>query len=94
MSGEARELPAEREHAGATAGGETGEVEAELRLHLDLLVEQLRAEGYGLREAQAEARRRFGDPERLALECSSVRAGASRLRHCRSPFRQGRSALR
>jgi hypothetical protein len=38
------------------------ELDEELRLHLELRVEQLRGRGWGEAEAWEEARRRFGTP--------------------------------
>ena len=44
---------------------------AEIDHHLEEIERQLRAEGYGPREARREARRRFGDPARIELAIGS-----------------------
>lgn len=57
------------------------EIREELELHVELLAEQLTAEGMAPDAAQAEARRRFGDIDALEDECVDLRHGfLSRLR--------------
>ncbi len=51
------------------------EVREELELHVELLAEQLIAEGMTPGLAQAEARRRFGDIDALQDECVDLRHG-------------------
>ncbi len=51
------------------------EVREELELHVELLAEQLIAEGMKPDLAQAEARRRFGDIDALQDECVELRHG-------------------
>ena len=44
-------------------------VDAEIEFHLDMRVRELLAKGYSPAEAEAEARRRFGDMERARADC-------------------------
>ncbi len=46
---------------------------------MDLMVERLLAEGCEQAEAEAEARRRFGNPEVIAEECEELRVGSLRM---------------
>lgn len=54
---------------GALARTMRADIEAELASHLALAVEALVADGATPEEARAEARRRFGDPNRIAGRC-------------------------
>ena len=47
-------------------------IERELLFHLEMIVEDLVAQGLPRREAEAEARRRFGDPEAAARDCYTI----------------------
>ena len=48
------------------------DVDAELRFHLEERVEELTARGMSREDAEAEVRRRFGDPERIGSEVATI----------------------
>lgn len=75
MSGAAKPLGEGLDGAAGQELGANSEVDEELRFHLDLLIEQLCGEGYERTDAEAEARRRFGDPDAIAEECITQRSG-------------------
>lgn len=75
MSGDAEPVGEPLQIRQRRASGGFSEVEEELQLHLDLIVEQLIAEGYGRADAEAEARRRFGNIEAVAMECTALKSG-------------------
>lgn len=56
------------------------DVDAELRFHLEGRIEELVASGMPREEAVAEARRRFGDLERIGAELQEIDRGAERHR--------------
>jgi putative ABC transport system permease protein len=48
------------------------EVEAELSFHVQERIEELMGQGMSREDAEAEVRRRFGDPERIGSEVASI----------------------
>ena len=54
------------------------EVEDELSFHLEMKAQKLRARGLTDKDATAEAKRRFGDRERVHAECVSLAASRER----------------
>lgn len=52
--------------------GVAEDVDREIRSHLDLLAEELEAEGWDPAGARAEAQRRFGDLEAVARACTKI----------------------
>jgi len=74
-------------HIAPTAKGVRGDVDEELRFHLEGRIEDLMARGMSREQAEAEARRRFGDAERIGAELETIdtanataeAAGRSRL---------------
>lgn len=51
------------------------EVDEELHFHIEMLTEQLIEGGLSVEEARKEAQRRFGDPDRIAVECKVQQSG-------------------
>ena len=51
-----------------------GAVDDELRFHLDMLTDELRAGGHPTLEARRRAAERFGDVERIRARCESISA--------------------
>ena len=61
-------------------GRDRGRVEAELRHHLGLMVEENEARGMDAATARAEALRRFGDVRRIREACIEEDAMSERKR--------------
>jgi putative ABC transport system permease protein len=59
------------------------EVDAELRFHIEERVEELMSRGMSREEAEAEVRRRFGDPQRIGSEVASIDRTTYRRRDLR-----------
>jgi putative ABC transport system permease protein len=68
----AKERPPLWRRAFALPASSRRAIERELRFHLEMIVEDLVAQGLPRGEAEAEARRRFGDPEAAARECFTI----------------------
>jgi putative ABC transport system permease protein len=56
------------------------EVEAELLFHLEERIEEMMARGMSRADAEAEVRRRFGDPERIGSEVANIDRATYRRR--------------
>jgi len=70
MSGSSEPLGETDDGAAERRLGGLSKIEEELRFHLELMTEKLCAEGFDRTDAEAEARRRFGDVDRVAAECA------------------------
>ncbi|MHB1225782.1 MAG: ADOP family duplicated permease [Gemmatimonadaceae bacterium] len=64
------------------------DLDAELQFHLAMREAELRAEGMGVEEARAEARRRFGDVEEARRYCRELDDGGARV-HRRREWARG-----
>ena len=80
MTGREDRWPARRAFRLLHAGRVRREVDAELRFHLEGRVEELMAQGLPRDEAEAEARRRFGDPARIGAELEVIDGEMERRR--------------
>ncbi|MGH7470173.1 MAG: ABC transporter permease, partial [Longimicrobiales bacterium] len=67
----------------AGRGAQAEEVERELRAHIELRVQELRAAGWSAGEARRQAQAAFGDYERVASACVAIRRGRDRDRRRR-----------
>ena len=59
-------------HITPAPGAVRDDVDQELRFHLEGRIEELMARGMSREQAEAEARRRFGDPERIGAELETI----------------------
>ncbi|MFW6078239.1 MAG: ADOP family duplicated permease [Gemmatimonadota bacterium] len=75
-------------------GGVQRDIDEELAYHFDRTVEELMAGGLERREAEEEARRRFGDEERWRRELGKLDRRADRLRRVRERLAQLRDDVR
>ena len=85
-------------HIAPTVKGVRDVVDEELRFHLEGRVEDLMAKGMTRQQAEAEARRRFGDPERIGAELETIDTAMHRRQrlgdHLTALARDARLALR
>ena len=65
-------------HIAPTRAGVRDDVDQELRFHLEGRIEELMARGLSREEAEAEARRRFGDPDRIGAELETIDSAMQR----------------
>ena len=56
------------------------QLDDELRFHLEERIEELMAQGMSREDAEAEARRRFGDVDRIGAECQTIDITTERQR--------------
>ena len=60
-------------------------VDDELRFHLDMLTDELRAGGHPTLEARRRAAERFGDVERIRARCETISASTEVWQKALSP---------
>lgn len=75
-------------------GGVERDIDEEFAYHLERTIEELMAGGMKRREAEEEARRRFGDEDRWRRELGKVDRRAERLRRVRERLAQLRDDVR